>query len=155
MQTALVAGDREQAEGTAELVGDPPDASYIGPDSVVCTPDEQAVAYAVKALLLEQTAIAVYHIGGVSTTAPPLIGEQAVALYALIDGDRAALLGALDRLLDAHAAEAVEPEAAREPRRFMSLPALTLVRLAIDAGLVTRTDVPASIYLPVDVLVMV
>lgn len=153
MQTALVAGDRELADQTAELVGDPPDASYIGPDSEVCMPDEQSVAYALKALLLEQTAVAVYHMGGVSNDAPPLEKQQAVALYALIDRDRDAFLEALDRLLDAQAAEAAEREAAREPRRFMCLPALALARLAIDDGLGTLDHLPASsIYLPLDLL---
>lgn len=153
MQTALIAGDQELAEQSAELVGDPPNASYIGPDSEVCTPDDQAIAYALKAFLLEQTAVAVFHLGGITKGAPPVIRQQAAALSMLIDRDRGAFLTALDRLLEAHAAEAAEPENAREPRRFMCLSAIALTRLAIDRGLVSRDHVPASsIYLPLDLL---
>jgi anti-sigma factor RsiW len=78
--------------------------------------------------------------------------QQAASLYALIDQDRDAFLAALDRLLDAHAAEAANPEAAHEPRRLICLPALTLARLAIDAGLVTSEQLPVSIYIPLEVL---
>jgi hypothetical protein len=152
MQAALIAGDRALAEQIAELVGDPPDASYLGPDSVVCTPDDQALAYALKALLLGQIAVAVFHIGGVGESAPPILRRQAAALYTLIDQDQGGFLAALVGLIDAHAAEAAIPENAREPRRFLNLPALALARLALDAGLVRRDVLPESIYLPLSLL---
>jgi hypothetical protein len=56
MELALAAGARDLAEALARLVWDPPDASYLGPTSVVCTLEEQRLAYALRDLLLGETA---------------------------------------------------------------------------------------------------
>lgn len=153
MQTALVAGDPDRAEQTASQVGDPPDASYIGPDSVVCTTDEQQLAYAFRSLLFGRDAVAMFHLGGVGDDAPALIRHQANGLYALIDRDDGGFLEALNRLLAAHAVEAAEPVHAREPRRFLSLPALGMAALAVQRDLIEPTQLPGeSIYFPRDLL---
>jgi hypothetical protein len=154
MQTALIAGDQELAEQTAKMVGDPPNASYVGPESEVCTPDDQVIAYAFKAFLLGQTAVAVFHLGGITEGALPVIRHQAAAIAMLIDRDEDAFLRVLDRLLRAHAAEAAKSENAREPRRFLCLSAIALARLGIDRGQVSHDLLPeSSIYLPLDLLV--
>lgn len=46
MYLALIVGDKARARHLAEMVWDPPAASYIGPDSEICTPDQQHLAYA-------------------------------------------------------------------------------------------------------------
>jgi hypothetical protein len=58
---ALVAGKRETALYIAELLADAPDAGYIGPDSEVCTPDEQRIAYSFKYLILGDQKEALAH----------------------------------------------------------------------------------------------
>lgn len=52
MELALACGALDLARAVAPLVRDPEDASYLGPDSVVCTPEEQGLAYALRDLLL-------------------------------------------------------------------------------------------------------
>jgi len=51
LELALAGGAPELATTLAPLVWDPPDATYIGPTSVVCTPEEQRLAYALRDLL--------------------------------------------------------------------------------------------------------
>ncbi len=46
---ALIIGDMQLAQHVAGLIGDPENASYIGTDSEVCTPDEQHLAYGYQA----------------------------------------------------------------------------------------------------------
>src|SRR5262245_14078541 len=133
MYVALVAGDLDLAEQIAGLVGDPPDASYIGPNSEVCTPEEQQLTYTLKALLLGQDAVTAFYATGLGH-APPLIRHQAAAMNALICQDQNAFLDALHDLLEAHAAWASDERNAREPRRLMCLPGLGLSALALESG---------------------
>lgn len=51
LELALACGAHDLATALAPLVWDPPDATYIGPSSVVCTPEEQRLAYALRDLL--------------------------------------------------------------------------------------------------------
>jgi len=143
MYTALTAGDSELAERTAGLVGDPPGASYLGPDSVVCTPDEQQLAYALKALLLGQTAVAAFQ-AAVPDSAPPAIRHQATAMQAMVGQNPQLFLDALDALLVTHGREAADIRHQREPRYFLSLPALGLAALAITSGLVAEPQLPTG-----------
>lgn len=153
MHTALAAGDLARAERTASLVGDPPDAAYIGPDSVVCTPPEQQLAYALREILLGREVSAVFYVGGIQEDDPPLIRHQATSVYALINRDVTAFTNALDRLLAAHAFEAAEPAAAREPRRFLCLPAVAVAALATERTLIDAKHLPdQSIYFPRDLI---
>jgi hypothetical protein len=151
MQVAVLAGDRSLVERVAALVGDPPDATYVGPDSVVCTQEEQGLAYALKAYLLGRTAVAYFHTAGLATSATS-IRVQAVAIDALIRRERQDFLSALAELLAAHADLAVNPDRAREPRRFVAIPALALAALALDGGIVTRDQLPDDPYLPLSLL---
>jgi hypothetical protein len=141
MYTALAAGDSELAERTAGLVGDPPGASYLGPDSVVCTPDEQQLAYALKALLLGQIAVAAFQ-AAVPDSAPPAIRHQATAMQAMVGQNPQLFLDALDALLVTHSLEAADIRHQREPRYFLSLPALGLAALATTSGLVAEPQLP-------------
>jgi hypothetical protein len=143
MYAALTAGDSELAERTAGLVGDPPGASYLAPNSVVCTPDEQQLAYALKALLLGQTAVAAFQ-AGVPDSAPPAIRHQATAVQAMATQNPRLFLDALDALLVTHGLEVADIRRQREPRYFLSLPALGLAALATTSGLVTDPQLPTG-----------
>lgn len=152
MYAALAAGERELAERIAEFVGDPPDASYVGPESEVITPDEQELAYGLKAFLLGQLAVAVFHTAGLNQS-PALIHAQARAIQALVNEDPDEFLDALQGLLAAHAIDASQEERAREPRRLMCLPCLGLAAIALQAQLVGFHQLPEDhLYLPVGLL---
>jgi hypothetical protein len=145
MQLALVAGDPSLVEQIAAMVGDPPDATYIGPDSEVCTTEEQGLAYAVKAYLLGQTAVAYFHTAGLAGSSSP-IREQAVAIDALIDRDQRAFLSVLDELLAAHTEAARDPRRVHEPRFLVAIPALALAALANGSGVIDASQLSETPY---------
>ncbi len=147
MQLALIAGDPSLVEQVAAMVGDPPDASYIGPDSVVCTTEEQELAYAMKAFLLGKTAVAYFHTTSLGGASSP-IRQQAAAIDALIDGNQAAFLSALDELLAAHTEAARARSHAHEPRFLLAISALALAALASRSGLVDQSRLPDTPYSP-------
>lgn len=148
MQVALIGGDPILVEQIAAMVGDPPDATYIGPDSEVCTPEEQRLAYALKAHVLGKHAVAIFYAAGLTVAQPP-VRQQAAAIEALINRDPEAFLAVLGDLRAAHAAAASDPHNAREPRRLINLPALALAALATQSGVIDPDRVPADDpYLP-------
>lgn len=148
MQVALIAGDHHLVEQITAMVGDPPNATYIGPDSEVCTPEEQGLAYALKAQLLGRQAVAFFYAAGLTAAQPP-VRQQALAIKALIDRDAGAFLVALGDLLAAHTAAASDPLNAREPRCLINLPALALAVLAIRSGVIDPDRLPTEDpYLP-------
>jgi hypothetical protein len=147
MQLALVAGDPALVEHIAAMIGDPPNASYLGPDSVVCTTEEQGLAYAMKAFLLGQTAVAYFHTAGLSGSSSP-IREQSVAIDALINRDRGAFLAALNELLTVHIGAARDPHHVHEPRYLIAIPVLALAAIAIGSGMIEQSSLPEDPYLP-------
>jgi hypothetical protein len=147
MQLALVAGDPSLVEQIAAMVGDPPDATYIGPNSVVCTTEEQELAYAVKAYLLGETAVAYFHTAGLAGSSSP-IREQVVAIDALIDRKQGAFLSVLDELLAAHTEAAQDPRHVHEPRFLVAIPALAFAALASRSGVIDPSRLPDTPYLP-------
>lgn len=152
MYLALAIDNRSLAEEIAGLVGDPQEADYIGPDSDVCTLDEQQLAYALKSLLLGQDAVAAFYSAGVGHQSPSL-RDQAAAVSALVGRDPGVFLSALCSLLVDHAAEASEESNSREPRRLICLPALGLAALGITFDMVVPGVLPAEdVYLPLELL---
>lgn len=148
MQVALIAGDSSLVEQIATMVGDPPDATYIGPDSEVCTLEEQGLAYALKGHLLGQDAVAFFYTAGLRA-AQPSVRQQAVTIEALINRDAGTFLAALGDLLVAHAVAASYLHNAPEPRCLINLPALALATLAIQSNVIDRDRVTADeLYLP-------
>lgn len=152
MYLALAADNMSLAEEIAALVGDPPEASYIGSDSKVCTPDEQQLAYALKFLLLGQDAVAAFYAVGVGYERLSL-RHQAAAVKALVGRDPSAFLSALHDLLMTHIANANNKINAHEPHCLMCLPCLGLAALALKRLLVEVSELPCdNVYLPHDLL---
>ena len=54
LELALSGGAIDLAKRLAPMVWDPPDASYLGPGSVVCTAEDQHLAYALRDLLMDR-----------------------------------------------------------------------------------------------------
>ena len=142
MQLALVAGDPALVKRIAAMIGDPTNATYVGPDSVVCTTEEQGLAYAMKAFLLGQTAVAYFHTAGLAGSSSP-VREQAVAIDALINRDLGAFLAVLNEMLAAHVDAARDPHHVHEPRYLIAIPLLALATLANSLG--TFVDAPSDL----------
>jgi hypothetical protein len=142
---ATGAGRAEAAREVAALVGDPHDADYLGADSVVCSWDDQHVAYALAAFLLNDPRAARAELrafSGAGSTGT--LGEQAEALRALLAGEPPAFLDALGRLLAVHREQATRRENWKEPLSYLCLPAVGLAAVALDSRLVSPGRLPAD-----------
>jgi hypothetical protein len=134
---ATGAGRGTLAREVSGLIGDPHDADYLGANSVVCTWDDQHVAYALAAFLLNDPRTAHAELLAFSGAVPTeTLAEQADALRALLAGDAPVFLDALRLLLAAYREQARRPENLKEPASYLCLPAVGLAAAAIDARVV-------------------
>lgn len=150
---ALAAGREESARAVASLIGDPPGASYLGESSVVCTFDEQRLAYAFKALLTGgggADSLARLELSDAATAA---LRHEAAMMRALGLRDAGLFLEGLEGLLREHRRAATAPDAYHWPETYLSLHGLGLAVCALRAGLIETGQLPADdVYLPRDLL---
>ncbi|HWS90094.1 MAG TPA: hypothetical protein VN282_24205 [Pyrinomonadaceae bacterium] len=147
---ALAAGDVQTARAVAALVEDPPGASYLGEGSVVCTFDEQRLAYAFKSLLTGAEGAAGLELSAAASAAQR---HEAEMILALAGGDSRLFLEGLAGLLREHGRDATAPEAFRVPETYLSLHGLGLAACALRAGLIEPGQLPADdVYLPRELL---
>lgn len=151
---ALIVGDHAEAQRIAELIEDPPNASYIGYDSYVCTPDQQHLAYAVKHMMLGDTSKAASELSLVNPrTAPVDIRHQATMVRGLVAHQRSVFLQALEDLLSWHSKMAQRRPNLNNPGFFINIAALGLCASALRRGLITQGELPQdSVYLPLEML---
>jgi hypothetical protein len=145
----LIAGEYATAEKLAELMWDPPNASYISPRSETCTPNQQHLAYAVKQLLENHPEAAQEELKQVRYRKD----EEQVAFMAkmvrgLVRRDAGSLSEGLQDLLGWHRKEVQEPYNRRNPEMYLSLPALGLSILAVRGGLLQKSELPSDPYIP-------
>ena len=153
MYLALVAGDQARARHQAEMVWDPPDASYLGPDSEVCTLDQQHLAYAVKQVILGDNQVALSEIGLVNPKAQAEIKIQATMTRAIVARQDKVFLNSLDDLLAWHRKMAVRKANLNDPDFFLSIAGLGLCALALRQEVIQREQLPHdNVYLPVDLI---
>lgn len=127
LELALACGARDLATTLAPLIGDPPGARFPSPGSEVCTPDDQAVAYALRDFLLNRP------------TAPnaldpssfaPKRAASLEALRALREDEGGAFLSALEKLHGEHLDALAFPRQVPDIESLIDIPTLALVALA-------------------------
>ena len=129
----------------AGLIGDPPDADYLGDDSVVCTRDEQRVAYALRSLLLGDCGAVTAELRDFPGGRPDDgLAPQAEAVRGLAAGDARRFLGAMADVLASHDRRAARAEGRKDPASYFCLPAAGLARLALATRLVEPGWLPAG-----------
>jgi hypothetical protein len=138
------AGDQALARSLAPSVEDPEGASYLGPGSVVTTPDDQALAYAWRDLVLGRPV----PLLALTPQATPGALLEAAALESLAAGDGASFRAALGRLVAWHEEQATREEHRHQPDWLLCLPGLALARWAVERGVAERRELPGSPYLP-------
>ena len=152
MFLALAVGDAALAQELAALVEDPPGASYLGVRSVVCTLNEQRLAYAVKALLLGKEDAAGAELQRIKMPATETAAVAPCVRF-LTECKERQFLEAISNLLDWHRSAALNEENRHVPDFFLCLPALALRALALRRQLVRIEQLPDnSVYLPLAVL---
>jgi hypothetical protein len=141
MHQALLSHHGDLVSRIAKLVNDPPDADYVGPDSEVCTPADQRVAYAMKALVLNDDPRALAELRAMSD-APADRQLDARMLEAIVTRDGAAFLGSLHDRLFAMRLVTVNAATRRDPHLFLGYSQLGLSILARRRGVVELDDLP-------------
>jgi len=150
MYLALTVDQPDLARKIAKMVFDPSNATYIGPDSVVCTVNEQHLAYGLKLYLLEDPINAELQLRMIENEEPS-VNHQATMIKALIDQNPQAFLSALNELLSDHRQQAESDTRGLE--WFVSVPGLGLSAAALLAGIDGLESLPdENIYLPLSLL---
>jgi immunity protein 49 of polymorphic toxin system len=150
---ALIGGEYATAEKLAGLMWDPPRASYIGPRSEVCTPNQQHLAYAVKELLHNHPEAAQKELKRIGCRK----SEEQVAFLAkmvggLAERDGASFLEGLQELLRWHRKQVKKPYNQKDPEMYFCVPALGLSVLAVRGGLLQKAELPSDPYLPAELM---
>lgn len=147
---SMAAGDVGLARELAPFLWDPAKARYIGPGSTVGTVRAQAVAYALKELLLDERSRAQVHLDTVQRAPEDLIGEL-LMVQALVSAEPARFLKGISMALAWHSKQATKHPKVVD--LFVCIPALGLAAYAMNQALVSREELPTDqVYLPVDVI---
>lgn len=139
-------GEEQIARELASLIWDPPDADYIGSQSLICTPNQQALAYAVRHYIEGNHEAAASTVSRVRARPGDYVGHQAHLLASLIQRDADAFLQRLGELLDRHAA--ISRRESWDSHLYICIPALGISALAVSAQMVEASSLPISVYLP-------
>jgi hypothetical protein len=149
---ALTAGELDIARSLAPLVWDPADARYVGPRSALCADKQQALAYTLKYLLLDQKDQAEAQIGRLTIVERYVEGEF-LTLSGLVRAKPRRILDGISAALDWHARQAAKKENYRFTEYFLCLPALGLAAYALRLGMLTYEQLPGNnIYFPRDLI---
>lgn len=151
MYLAVIGEGKDLARRIAELVWDPPDANYIAPESVICTSDEQHLAYALKAYLLEQDDRVLPELDQIRGSGED-VHSQTMILRAIHSRSAQTFLKNLSRQLAWHLIQAQKPENRKTPEYFLDIPGLALYALALQATIILPGQKQENIYLPVELL---
>jgi hypothetical protein len=147
---AFVGCDWELARLLAPWVWDPEGSGWISPNSLLCTPQQQTMAYALKDFLLGRTGELETRLRSMTNIREDLIGEM-LMLRGIILGDSARTLKGLGLALSWHHRMAKQEDF--NPEYFVCTTALGLAALAIQHKVVAKEDLPADdVYLSRDLI---
>lgn len=153
MHLALTLRNSSVAQRIADLVWDPPNASYVDPNSVVCTPNDQLLAYSLRDYLLgnDEAAMSSLRLIEIRETE---IKHQTMMIWALVLRNQIMFLRELKSFLEWHQKNALNEENRKNPEFFLGLPGLGLCICALRANLVQLQVLPPNnAFLPIDLIV--
>lgn len=160
---ALIIGNMQLAQHIAQLMWDPEDATYIAPDSEVCTPDEQHLAYAVKHLILKDDQAALTELAAIKLKSAIVraygsqrdVKRQVAIVRAIAYGEKADILGGLHDLIEWHTKVARQEANRKNPAFFFSVPGLGLLALAAAKGVVEKVAKVSinSVHFPLELII--
>ncbi len=151
---ASAINERGIAKEIAGLIWDPDSADYIGPDSEVCTHDEQHLAYAVRALFIDDVSGVEKELLNITNSSPE-VTCQARMIQALSESSSGDFMSSISDLLRWHKDQALSGENMSMQEFIMSIPAIGLSAYAIQKGLINLDDLPEHIdYLPTGILTL-
>lgn len=153
MLIGLLCLDAKQTHAFSQLVEDPEEATYIGPDSEICTPADQQLAYAMKCFLEDDGPGTMELLKASFASAKDDFTKGQVALFmSLLVRNKDRFLQALRVLLGFHAKAAKRKANHIISTWYFCLPALAFAKLALAAGLVKEEDLKDQPFFPVAML---
>lgn len=138
---ALAACDWDLAANLAPWIWDPPNQTWLAPNSVICTTHQRQIAKAMKEFLLGDPKAAELSLGSMRNIREDVIGDM-LMLRAIVLRDRARLLKGLGLALSWHRRMAEAEDF--DPVYFMATTALGLASMALHEGLIASSDLPSG-----------
>lgn len=148
MEVALACGALDLARALAPWIWDAPDASYLGPGSVVCTPEEQHLAYALRDLLLDRFEEGLREIHALPAL-PPEQEDRATILTALLKADPPVFAWALGELHTFHLDQVGHPGTLDTLEDLLDIPTLAYAVLGRNR-LPDLNPLPSDAFLPLE-----
>ena len=149
---ACIIGEFGLARDIALRIEDPPDASYIGTRSEVCTPKQQHLAYAVRALFAQdrmETDAQLRQVRRGRKDDEETL--QATMIRAILEPAGNAFIAALGELLRLSARRADKDSNLSD--RILCVPGLGLARLGIEQRVITGAELPRDdVRFPIELL---
>jgi hypothetical protein len=150
---ALIAGEYDIVDKLAELMWDPPNASYISIHSEYITPNRIHLAYAVKHFLQNNPTEAPKELRRITfRKADQETTYMAKMVRGLVDNNDAFFTEGLLELLYWHRKQAKKPNKQKDPEMYFCLPAVALCILAVRRRLVKKDELPEDPYLPLELI---
>lgn len=153
---ALAAGEFAQAATLSSLAWDPPDADYVfaGGKYEICTPNDQRLAYAMKAYFageLDGAEQLLRRVRALPKDAP-IVGRVAM-IRALCQSDADLFLSGLEEYLAWHDRQAKRKDNDWRTEFYLSLPGVGLCAFAVKRGVVVRDQLPSdNVFLPLGLI---
>jgi hypothetical protein len=138
---ALIARDPNLAKSLARNLWDPPNARYIGPESVLCTTEQHDLAYALRHFLLDESSSAKERLAHFVRVSESAVGEY-LMIRGLLTKEDVWIKKGLRLAITWHDREVVRNAPQKVPDLFLNIPALGLVARALDSGLLHKADLP-------------
>lgn len=146
---ALAAGDWPLAGSLAALIWDPPGAAYVAERSVLCTPQQQQVAYAVREYFRGIPAAARALLKSPTRTGGESEAElEGQLLSAILQSDREWFTAGLVQLLTCHREARTHGKNRSNPLYHMCLPAVGLCSIALRERVIDTEAIPLDVFLP-------
>jgi len=152
---AWIANDSTTGDQIAGLIGDPPNARYIGGRYAACTWEEQILANALRDFIGSRMEAIGKSLEKILTHPRPEEGSRTLAqmLRAIALCERNLLLSALNGHLEWFTFEAKREERIRDLDFFLATWALGLSQLAVRVGIVAIEDLPTEfVFFPREIL---
>lgn len=152
---ALVGGEFALASDLASLAWDPPDAKWVSWNSVICTPNDQHLAYAVKHFFageVDQMEAELKRLRARPRQEPER--EYIVGMWrAIVDRNAFQFREWLFDLLNWHEWEAKKHDPIAASDLYLSVPGVALATLAVKRGVCSISQLPANnVYLPIELI---
>ena len=124
-------------------IGDPPEAPYIHPKSEVCNPDQQAIAYAIRALYMHDQEGALRETNKVSDHIPGLFFQSKI-LKGIILGLPETVINTTREYQHWFASRQAKKRTIKHMDLLINIPAIALYLFAISQNICSGEELPGE-----------